>query len=393
MCEQLGLQPVPATQVLARDRHAEVLRLRVARRDGRVIRAGDPPLAAHRGARGGGAVSRRRAEGFERDAAQAQSGEIRAALRARARAAGDLAGRARERRAVARARHLALVGRTRDPSRLADARVLRARSVHDRRRWAASCIPSACGATSTRRTGSCSASRCCSRSWRPAWRATTRTGWCSASDAGVAGGRAVRDMLAEDPDVTGGTRRDRARRLLRSEARARNTAGRSTRWTGLRNWEGRDRPLPHLYTGKVRDLYEVDHDRLLMVASDRVSVFDVVLPDPIPDKGLVLTGLSTFWFEQTARPVPNHVVSSDPPTSPRRRARDRGPSHARAGDAAAPARVRRARLPVRLRVGRVRGPGHGRRVHGARRVCTKRSVCPSRSSRRPPRPSPATTRP
>jgi len=50
--------------------------------------------------------------------------------------------------------------------------------------------------------------------------------------------------------------------------------------------------LPHLYSGKVRELYEVGHDRLLMVASDRVSVFDVVLPDEIPDKGRVLTGLS-----------------------------------------------------------------------------------------------------
>ena len=74
--------------------------------------------------------------------------------------------------------------------------------------------------------------------------------------------------------------------------------------------------LRHLYTGKVRDLYEVAHDRLLVVASDRVSVFDVVLPDPIPDKGRVLTGLSTFWFEQTAHIWPNHLVSSDPTDLP-----------------------------------------------------------------------------
>ena len=74
--------------------------------------------------------------------------------------------------------------------------------------------------------------------------------------------------------------------------------------------------LRHLYTGKVRDLYEVSHDRLLMVASDRVSVFDVVLPDEIPDKGRVLTGLSTYWFEQTAHIWPNHVVSADPTDLP-----------------------------------------------------------------------------
>ena len=74
--------------------------------------------------------------------------------------------------------------------------------------------------------------------------------------------------------------------------------------------------LPHRYTGKVRDLYEVSHDRILIVASDRISVFDVVLPDEIPDKGRVLTGLSTFWFDQTAHIWPNHLVSADPTDFP-----------------------------------------------------------------------------
>jgi phosphoribosylaminoimidazole-succinocarboxamide synthase len=60
--------------------------------------------------------------------------------------------------------------------------------------------------------------------------------------------------------------------------------------------------------GKVRDLYEVGGDQLLLVATDRISAFDVVLPDPIPDKGRVLTGLSLFWFERTADLVRNHVV-------------------------------------------------------------------------------------
>jgi phosphoribosylaminoimidazole-succinocarboxamide synthase len=77
-----------------------------------------------------------------------------------------------------------------------------------------------------------------------------------------------------------------------------------------------DATLKHVYTGKVRELYEVAHDRLLMVASDRVSVFDVVLPDEIPDKGRVLTGLSSWWFEQTASLVPNHVISADPTDFP-----------------------------------------------------------------------------
>jgi phosphoribosylaminoimidazole-succinocarboxamide synthase len=74
--------------------------------------------------------------------------------------------------------------------------------------------------------------------------------------------------------------------------------------------------LKHVYTGKVRELYEVAHDRLLMVASDRVSVLDVVLPDEIPDKGRVLTGLSSWWFDQTASLVPNHVISADPTDLP-----------------------------------------------------------------------------
>jgi phosphoribosylaminoimidazole-succinocarboxamide synthase len=65
-------------------------------------------------------------------------------------------------------------------------------------------------------------------------------------------------------------------------------------------------------SGKVRDLYAVDANRLLLVASDRISAFDVVLPTPIPEKGKVLTGLSRFWFTETAGIVPNHLVATDP---------------------------------------------------------------------------------
>jgi phosphoribosylaminoimidazole-succinocarboxamide synthase len=70
-------------------------------------------------------------------------------------------------------------------------------------------------------------------------------------------------------------------------------------------------PLPLIHSGKVRDLYAVGDDQLLLVASDRMSAFDVILPTPIPDKGAVLTGLSLWWFEQLADVVPNHVVSAD----------------------------------------------------------------------------------
>jgi phosphoribosylaminoimidazole-succinocarboxamide synthase len=68
-------------------------------------------------------------------------------------------------------------------------------------------------------------------------------------------------------------------------------------------------PLPLFRRGKVRDMYVVDDQRLLMVASDRVSAFDVVMREPIPGKGRVLTALSAFWFRHTARLVPNHLLS------------------------------------------------------------------------------------
>jgi phosphoribosylaminoimidazole-succinocarboxamide synthase len=67
----------------------------------------------------------------------------------------------------------------------------------------------------------------------------------------------------------------------------------------------------HLASGKVRDLYEVDDELLLMVASDRISAFDHVLPNPIPDKGRVLTAMSVFWFELLADLVPSHLVAVD----------------------------------------------------------------------------------
>ena len=64
-------------------------------------------------------------------------------------------------------------------------------------------------------------------------------------------------------------------------------------------------------SGKVRDLYAIGADRLLLVASDRISAFDVVLPTVVPDKGKVLTGLSRFWFAETAGIVPNHLLATD----------------------------------------------------------------------------------
>jgi phosphoribosylaminoimidazole-succinocarboxamide synthase len=68
----------------------------------------------------------------------------------------------------------------------------------------------------------------------------------------------------------------------------------------------------HVGSGKVRELYALDDERLLLVASDRISTFDVVLPTEIPDKGRVLTGLSGFWFARTSEICPNHLIELRP---------------------------------------------------------------------------------
>ena len=68
-------------------------------------------------------------------------------------------------------------------------------------------------------------------------------------------------------------------------------------------------PETHIASGKVREIYSIDDDRLLLVASDRISTFDVVLPTEIPDKGRVLTGLSGYWFTLLGPIVPNHMLA------------------------------------------------------------------------------------
>ena len=69
--------------------------------------------------------------------------------------------------------------------------------------------------------------------------------------------------------------------------------------------------LHKIYSGKVRDLYEIDAERMLMVASDRLSAFDVILDDPIPGKGEILTQISNFWFDKLAHVMPNHFTGDD----------------------------------------------------------------------------------
>ena len=70
-------------------------------------------------------------------------------------------------------------------------------------------------------------------------------------------------------------------------------------------------PLTHLHRGKVRDLFDAGDDRLLMVASDRLSAFDVVLAEPVPDKGRVLTAMSAHWFDAVSDVIGNHLISTD----------------------------------------------------------------------------------
>src|SRR3954451_2416188 len=92
--------------------------------------------------------------------------------------------------------------------------------------------------------------------------------------------------------------------MPRSGTRASN----STAWRQLMS---SSLALDHLASGKVRDLYDAGDGRLLLVASDRLSAFDVVMAEPVPDKGRVLTALSAFWFAELAEIATNHLISLD----------------------------------------------------------------------------------
>ncbi len=74
--------------------------------------------------------------------------------------------------------------------------------------------------------------------------------------------------------------------------------------------------MKHVYSGKVRDIYEVGDDRLLMVTSDRVSAFDVVMNEPITHKGRVLTAMTAFWLDLFSDMAPSHLISVDPADFP-----------------------------------------------------------------------------
>src|SRR2546422_1284869 len=79
-------------------------------------------------------------------------------------------------------------------------------------------------------------------------------------------------------------------------------------------YESKIRTLPRIGQGKVRDIYAVGSDKMLIVTSDRLSAFDVVLSDPIPDKGRVLNEMANFWFGRLGHVVPNQLTGIDPET-------------------------------------------------------------------------------
>ena len=118
--------------------------------------------------------------------------------------------------------------------------------------------------------------------------------------------------------------------------------------------------VPKLRSGKVREVFDLG-DTVLFVATDRLSAFDVILPDPIPDKGAVLNQISAFWFEKIdggAKSFPDRGLRQISRSAAALSRATGGPFHDRAQDPAAPDRMRRARLPRRLRLERL--PGHGR---------------------------------
>src|SRR5215212_2773497 len=94
-------------------------------------------------------------------------------------------------------------------------------------------------------------------------------------------------------------------------------------------YESKISSLKRIGKGKVRDIYAVGSDKMLIVTTDRLSAFDVVLADPIPEKGRVLTEMANFWFEKLGHVVPNHLTGIDPETvvsSPDEKAQVRGRS-------------------------------------------------------------------
>src|ERR671922_90647 len=173
-------------------------------------------------------------------------------------------------------------------------------------------MPTACGAPSMRATGSSSATGCCSRSSRRGWPARTHIASCSGMRCGR-GRRSGTSASSWPPTPRSRRAWGRRRSTASSTSRPPSATSTSSSSASTRSSEPRRPCMPdavaHLGSGKVRELYALDDERLLLVASDRISTFDVVLPTEIPDKGRVLTGLAGFWFARTSSIVPNHLLA------------------------------------------------------------------------------------
>ena len=143
----------------------------------------------------------------------------------------------------------------------------------------------------------------------------------------------------------------------------------------------------HLASGKVRELYRIDDEHLLFVATDRISAYDYILDSEIPDKGRILTAMSVFFFDYVE--APNHLAG--PPDDERipDEVLGRALVVERTGDGAG--RMRGPRLPDRLRADRLPEDRHGVRYRAAARAGRGQQVRTSRCSPRPPRPNSVTT--
>src|ERR687891_1070693 len=170
---------------------------------------------------------------------------------------------------------------------------------------------SACAQTSTRRARSSSASAFFSHSSSRDSSATPRTGWFNAMRC-VRGTRVW--TFASSFEPTRRSARGSIWTRCSTSAPSRRIPTSSSLASAI-SWPTGRPSVPdvtHVASGKVREIYALDDERLLLVASDRISTFDVVLPTPIPDKGRVLTGLSAFWFARTRDIIPNHLLALRP---------------------------------------------------------------------------------
>src|SRR4051794_39645333 len=279
------------------------------------LRDGRPRGAARAADRGAGAVRgvRLGPEGLQRDAAQEEPDPLRAHRRpGPRRAGGDRAGDGRH-PAVARAGHLALLDRAGLPARRGDHHRLPAAPDHGsggepgRRRRPDAGQPGVHRWADLHLLGAAGAGR-----GRPVPRGRLRAG-----AVGGDGDVEHRDAVPRDAACP----RQGGRRGARRGAAGRDLPAGAVRTEPRPAVRARRGPavsveLPLLARGKVREIYDAGDDRLLLVASDRISAYDHVLPTPIPDKGRVLTQLSVWWFEQLT-PVlesfgaSHHLVSAD----------------------------------------------------------------------------------